>query len=187
MTGRLSGSVEVETFKAVARPALLVELHFVAETMFLWSGVGTLTWNGSAWLGVGTLGRVGSIEETLDVRAVGSRFELSGVPSDLLTHVMTEPLQNRPVLLWLAFFDENWIVVPDPVLLFRGRMDTVEIRDGGPTATVTLFAENRLRDLERARVRRYTDADQQAEYPGDLGLAFVPSLQDRAIPWGGKA
>ncbi|CAK0773283.1 hypothetical protein WCLP8_40003 [uncultured Gammaproteobacteria bacterium] len=85
MTGRLSGSVEAETFKAVARPAILVELHFAAETMFLWSGVGTLIWNGCTWLGVGTLGRVGSIEETLDVRAVGARFELSGERHRLLS------------------------------------------------------------------------------------------------------
>ena len=152
MTGRLSGAAEAETFKTVARPVLLVELGFTSGTSRVWSGLGTLSWNGLDWLGVGTLGQVSSVEETLEVRAAGASFELSGVPADLLIHVMTEPLQSRPVKLWLGFMDENWAVIPDPVLIFRGLMDTVEIRDGGPTATITLLAENRLRDLERLRV-----------------------------------
>ncbi len=187
MTGRLSGAAEAETFKTVARPVLLVELGFASGTSRVWSGLGTLSWSGQDWLGVGTLGQVSSVEETLEVRAAGASFGLSGVPADLLTHVMTEPLQSRPVKLWLGFMDENWAVVPDPVLIFRGLMDTVEIRDGGPTATITLLAENRLRDLERLRVRNYTDADQQADYPGDRGFEFVPALQTMTIPWGGTA
>ena len=36
-------------------------------------------------------------------------------------------------------------------------------------------------DLERAEVRRYTDADQQAEYPGDRFFEFVPALQEAEI------
>ena len=33
----------------------------------------------------------------------------------------------------------------------------------------------------------YTDADQQADYPGDRGFEFVPALQTMSIPWGGNA
>ena len=36
-------------------------------------------------------------------------------------------------------------------------------------------------DLERAEVRRYTDADQQAEYPGDRFFEFVAALQEAEI------
>ena len=56
-----------------------------------------------------------------------------------------------------------------------------------PPPPITLLAENRLRDLERLRARNYTDADQQAEYPGDRGFEFVPALQTMSIPWGGNA
>ena len=63
-------------------------------------------------------------------------------------------------------------------------MDTVEIVDGGSTATITMMVENRLRDLDRARTRRYTDADQQSRYPNDRGLEYVPALQEIDIPWG---
>jgi len=32
--------------------------------------------------------------------------------------------------------------------------------------------------------RRYTDADQQSRFPGDKGLEYVPSMQDKQIVWG---
>lgn len=184
MANRLSGAAQAEPFQDVVRPALLVELQFVTETVRVWSGVGPLAWDGQTWAGVGLLGRVSAVEETLELRAAGASFQLSGVPADLIHHVVAEPIQRRQVRLWLAFFDADWQLVPEPVLLFSGRMDTVEIQDGGPTATITLYAESRLRDLERARLRRYTDADQQAEYPGDLSLAYVAPLQELSILWG---
>jgi hypothetical protein len=46
---------------------------------------------------------------------------------------------------------------------------------------VTLSCESRLVDLERAEVRRYTDADQQGEHPGDRFFEFVPALQEAEI------
>ena len=44
--------------------------------------------------------------------------------------------------------------------------------------------ENKLIDLKRSKVRRYTSEDQEQEYPSDLGLDFVPSLQDMELIWG---
>jgi hypothetical protein len=83
---------------------------------------------------------------------------------------------------------EDWGgFIEAPVLLFDGRMDMVEVTDGGRIATIALAAENRLRDLERPRLRRYTSQDQQSEYPGDLGFDFVPELQELEIRWGAPA
>jgi hypothetical protein len=98
--------------------------------------------------------------------------------------VVSEPIQGQRAQLWLGFLDENFALITDPVLIFDGRMDTLEITDGGPTAVISLAVENRLRDLERPRLRRYTDADQQSRYPGDRGLEYVPSVQNLDIPWG---
>ena len=64
--------------------------------------------------------------------------------------------------------------------LWAGLMDTMEVVDG-PEPRVALSCESRLVDLERAEVRRYTDADQQAEYPGDRFFEFVPALQEAEI------
>jgi hypothetical protein len=59
-------------------------------------------------------------------------------------------------------------------------MDTMEVVDG-PEPRIVLTCESRLVDLERAEVRRYTDPDQQAEYPGNRFFEYVPALQDAEI------
>ena len=63
-------------------------------------------------------------------------------------------------------------------------MDVMTIEDAGDTANISLSAESRLIDLERARVRRYTNNDQQNQFAGDTSLRFVADLQDKEIAWG---
>lgn len=59
-------------------------------------------------------------------------------------------------------------------------MDTMEVVDDAEPR-VSLACESRLVDLERAEVRRYTNADQQAEYAGDRFSTFIPTLQEAQI------
>ena len=63
----------------------------------------------------------------------------------------------------------------------------MNIQDGADTATIELKVENKLVDLERARVARFTSGYQKSVYPNDKGLDFVESLQDREIFWGRNA
>jgi hypothetical protein len=83
----------------------------------------------------------------------------------------------RPVRLWVALLDEGGAFAADPFPLWAGLTDTMEVVDG-PEPRVSLTCGSRLVDLERAEVRRYTDADPQAEYPGDRFFEFVPALMD---------
>lgn len=187
MTIRLNELSAAETVKPVTRPILLAFLDFSSGTKRLWSGIGNLSWDDNTWQGTGHLGRVSTIEETMELRAAGMSMQLSGVNTADLTQVIAEPIQGRRATVYLGFLDSNFQLVADPTIIFDGRMDTVEIVDGGPTATITMMVENRLRDLDRARVRNYTDADQQARFPGDKGLEYVPALQEIDIPWGQAA
>jgi hypothetical protein len=63
-------------------------------------------------------------------------------------------------------------------------MDQMNIEESADTATIEVTVENKLVDLERARVARYTSGYQKSIYPNDLGLDFVESLQDKQLPWG---
>jgi hypothetical protein len=74
-------------------------------------------------------------------------------------------------------------IIADPVGPWTFRMDTMG-GSIGQEAYVTLTAERRLADWDRRRARRYNDADQQSEYPGDVGMQYVESLQDKEIVWG---
>ncbi|OSQ30829.1 hypothetical protein THS27_26450, partial [Thalassospira sp. MCCC 1A01428] len=75
-------------------------------------------------------------------------------------------------------------LVGAPLQVFSGKTDVPVVTDDANSCVIGLTAENALVDLERARVRRYTDQDQRAEYSGDLGFEFVPRLQEMEISWG---
>ena len=67
---------------------------------------------------------------------------------------------------------------------FSGYMDQMNIQENPDTSTIELTVENKLIDLERPRVARYTSAYQKSVYPGDLGMDFIEDLQDKEIIWG---
>ena len=182
---RLDETLSAETEKQVVRPIILAEFDFGETVDRAWSGIGQLSWDSKIWYGAGNLGKVSTVEETTELKATGASFQLSGIPADLITKVSTAKIQGHKARMYLGFINEDFTtLIADPFLIFDGRMDTAEIADGGDTATITLTAESRLRDLERVRTRRYTDADQQSRFPGDKGLEYVPSLQDKQIVWG---
>ena len=47
-----------------------------------------------------------------------------------------------------------------------------------------MTVENKLIDLERVRVARFTSGYQKSVYPNDLGLDFIEDLQDKRVSWG---
>ena len=63
-------------------------------------------------------------------------------------------------------------------------MDQMNIQEDSQTSTIEVRVENKLIDLERARVARYTSGYQKSIYAGDLGLDFIEDLQDKTVSWG---
>ena len=59
-------------------PVHLFMLVFRSSVQYVWSGSGTLTWNGHDFLGVGSLGAVGDVKESSEVRADGTSVTLGG-------------------------------------------------------------------------------------------------------------
>jgi hypothetical protein len=75
-------------------------------------------------------------------------------------------------------------LIPDPVIAWAGRTDQPTIEMDGSTATISVNCEHRFVEMNVAVDRRYTNEDQQLDYPGDRGLEFVNSIQDVRIFWG---
>ncbi len=180
-TPRLSNQAAAAATAPVATPVVLVELEFSTAPLRLWSGLGPLNWAGKTFEGAGTIGAVSDVEETVELRAVRLTLALSPVPQEVIDIALAErSYRLRPVLLWGALLDAQGAFVADPFPLWAGLMDTMEVTDGAEPS-VSLSCESRLVDLERAEVRRYTDADQQAQYPGDRFFEYVPALQEAEI------
>lgn len=183
MSRTLSAAVLAATQAANVPLILLVELVFDSGSVRVTNAAYTFSWNGFSWIGLGRLGSIDAVEEAAGVQANAVGLRLSGVPVDMVSIAVGEHYQGRACRIYAAPLSASFEVLGSPVKIFEGRMDTMAV-DIGSTATITLTAESRLADLERARVRRYNDADQQAEYPGDLGLRFAEEMVEKQVRWG---
>jgi hypothetical protein len=180
-TPRLTRQAAAAATAPVVAPVVLCELDFASGPFRVWTGIGPLSWAGRVFEGIGDLGAMSEVEETVELRAVRLTLTLSPVPQEVIDIALAErSFRLRPARLWMTLLGTDGAFVADPFPLWAGLMDTMEVVDG-PEPRIALTCESRLVDLERAEVRRYTDADQQAEYPGDRFFEYVPALQDAEI------
>ena len=185
MTRTVTTAVNNEFTATELSPFFAVELAFDEGTVRLWTGYGTIQVDGNDFLSGGDILGVSGITETADVAANGITITLSGLDASLVASALTEDYQGRACNLYVGVLSDAGAVIADPIKVFAGRMDLMSVEDNGATADITITAENRLIDLERSRVRRYTSEDQKLDFTDDRGLDFVAELQDKEVIWGG--
>ena len=183
MSRDLTTAVQNQLAASELEPFFAIKLAFDSGDVRIWTGYTDITVASETYIGGGQLLSISPIEETVEIAAKGVQFGLNGIDSSLVSVALTENYQGRSAKVYLGVLSSG-SVVSDPYLLFDGRMDVMRIEDNGETASIGLAAESRLIDLERPRVRRYTNSDQQDQFPGDTSLRFVADLQDKEIAWG---
>lgn len=208
MSRTLSTAVQDALNDEVVYPFFAVELVFdTPNTLRLWTGYGTLIYEGEEWYGTGNMLGVSSVEETMQMAATGVSLTLSGVPSEVVSLALQEPYQGRVCNIYFGMFaygalqqeSEAYILMQDGskiglelretgvTEIFTGYMDQMNISEAPDTSTIQLSVESKLIDLERQRVARYTSEYQKSLYPLDRGLEFVESIQDLKLTWGRSA
>ena len=175
----------------------------------LWTGYGQLVYEGNTYYGTGIMLDVSSVEETTQIAARGASITLSGVPSEVISLALTEQYQGRECKIFFGMFtagelldqsststSKNYILQQDGgriqlqdaltslTEVFIGYMDQMSIDEGPDASTIQLAVENKLIDLERPRVGRFTSEHQKSIYPDDKGFDFVESMQDLQLTWG---
>lgn len=165
----------------VLKPFFAVELLFDGNnTLRLWTGYGELDFQGNLWYGVGEILNIESVEESTEISAKGATVSLSGIPTEVISLALNEPYQGRKARIYFGTFNNSVSLTE----IFSGYMDQMNIEEGPETCNIILTVENKLVDLERPRVARYTSAYQKSLYEGDRGFDFVEDLQDKKLVWG---
>jgi hypothetical protein len=209
----MSRDLSANTIEAInedtVHPFFAVELMFDGDNVLrMWTGQGTLVLaDGTEWAGAGTLLNISTVEETSELAVKGATITLTGIPSEVISLALSQPYQGRVCNIYFGTFttgnilqeNSDYILLQDGSKIevqstskglnsiFSGYMDQMNIAEDADTSTIELLVENKLIDLERARVARFTSGYQKSIYPGDLGLDFVEDLQDRNISWGRKS
>lgn len=163
-------------------PVVLLDLTLSGGVVaHVWSGVGTISYNGNSYIGVGSLGQVGDIKEGIEVRADGTSISLSGIDPNLLGECLADIQLGAPATISLGIVSNGQITASYPICV--GTVDKPNIPVSPTTMTITLAIENRMINLQRPTMRRYTSADQQYYYPTDIGFNWVEVLADIALIW----
>jgi hypothetical protein len=195
MPRSLSSAVLAAIAASAVSPAMFVSIAFANETLYMWSGVGTIAPAGppsnplatfpygQTWTGMGWLGKVSSVPQTSKIQAQNITLSLSGIPSQLMVEASQQVRMNGVATVWIGFCDSNGNLLKDPVQVFLGGLDVPTLTDNGDTCTIEITCENPLLTLNLAPNRQFDDADQQIYFPGDLGLSFVDALIELQLLW----
>lgn len=165
----------------VYRPLALVEMGFDSGTVRAHSGVGDFVWDGKVFKGVSWLGKIGDWSESESLQAHGVELELSGIEASVVATSLGEHYRGRPLLIWIAYLDEDMQVIGEPVGPWRWRMSTLDGEFSGEKGVLVLRAGSRMALWEKDNVSRYTDADQRAEWPNDHFFEFVSAASEKEI------
>lgn len=142
-------------------------------------------WNGSTYSAGGDLLGFDGLEEASDIAVSSVTVSLSGADKSIISTFLSNYYFNRRLTIHLAIFDDNDELIPDPVLLFEGRMSRPQVDEDPeqPTCVISVEASNQFSDFERKPGRHTSSNEQRAFFPDDLGFEYATE-KDRTLTWG---
>ncbi len=133
----------------------------------------------------GTIESIDSIDDGTGDEAPQISLTLNPSRDAAVAQLAAAEMQGAQVQCWLGVVQAaTGIVVPDPLLLFDGKLDVATIKWGSRKRTVDydIVSEfDRFFDLEEGI--RLSDSHHRDIWPGEQGLAFVTGVSE-TIPWG---
>lgn len=196
MRGMTSAQIAALTAGVVNR-VLAIEMEFDSGTSRIVTAPYDIEIEGNTFVG-GLLASISNIEEVSEMQASTMTGELSGIPSDAIAVALSEEFQGRRVTVWFVPMDQDnsqiafdsdyvgdtqqaWDPIA-PFILFRGLIDQMEIELGDTAKVVARFI-NRLASWEQPRIQRYSDEEQQQQYPGDLFFQYAAAMENKEVTW----
>lgn len=163
------------------------KLEFPSGTVYLHNSLGSYTWGGHDWLGVGDLGSISQVEEGLDVSPYAITLTLSGLDATISGAALTEDYYLHGVTVYLGVLDTDDVLIDTPTQIWAGFMDQMNMTvgaDGGDA--IQLVAESELSRFNKSLNLMYTNTAQQERSTGDLFFNFLHKIEGAKINWGSR-
>lgn len=179
----LSPAIQRALKARVIRPAPMIEIDHPDHYIRAWMGIGTISWGGYQWLGVGTFGGVEGVQSSSDLQIVEHAYTLVDVDPANAAFVQT-PIRGRRAITWLGLLGESGALIADPIKIAETTLDVTlaRVEDSG-SFTVTLRGHSALWQLEQPLGIALTSSEQKKRYPGDTGFDFIPTLVNKRLSW----
>lgn len=187
MSRGFSASINAALQSNNVRLVTFAELDFASGTLYVHDGLGTYTWGGNDWLGVGDFGGISSVEEGSEVSPYSLNLTLSGLDAGLVSTALTENYFMRDVNVYLGLLDEDDSLIDTPTKIWAGFMDVMSVTAGASGGdSITLTAESELGRFDRSANLRYTDTMLRKRDSNDKFFEFLKDIEGVKISWGKK-
>ena len=163
---------------------LACEAQFDTETLRVWNGRNDTTIDSNTYTGASGLLSISNVEESSEIKSSQITVSLNGMDKTVLDLALSENYQNRKIKVLLGYLDGGTDEVGTTMVIFSGRMTSMAIEDSPDGAKISVEAENRLIDLSRPPMFRYSKESQEFLHTGDDCFNQVNNIADKEIFWG---
>ncbi len=161
----------------------LVKFEFDTP-VYVHSGIGTITYDGNDYIGVGAFGGFSVARESEALGPSSITFTLDGVDADHITEGLDAGNLYDRVTLYEGYRQDDGTLFADPWVVWAGWYEYASISLDAESS-VQITAQHDLSVLAEKDGGRLSDEDQQARYTGDVGLEFAATISSLKLLWGG--
>jgi len=177
---------------SISKLVPIIEAHFddtasPPDTIYANLSGHDLIWDTQTYIGAGRLLEIGTVEETSEVQAYSLALMIGSTNSlldDDMANALDVDYRGKPVIVKLAALDDDNQIIADPVVMFAGRMESMEIDFTG-SGSITINCVAGLSDWATPHGGRYNHSYQVGNVDStDLGFEYIAQLKDLELVWG---
>lgn len=164
----------------------LVEMYFDSGTLMLCLGSWDYVGLSGTYIHTGPLAYIRPAAESASSQQ-GIEVGLSGLDVAAMAIATSEPYRGRLLRLLKGYIDaDTHLAVGQPALFAVYRMTNMTPTEMNNTASISVTAEHYEIELSRPAPTRWSDADQQRRFPGDLGCQYAAATSEKTVIWPSK-
>lgn len=178
--------------RGVTGCTVLCEMDFRTNPQRWWVGYGDLPIGGVVYKGTGDVIKISEMSLTYGMSAGFVRFSIPQASPEMIARCdnQASEVNSRPCRMYYQLFSVDEAeghhrgrLIGSPISVFTGLMRDMRSTSTSTGRSIELEAYGRMSRQSKPPFGRWTDADQRRRYPGDTGLALLPTLRDKAITW----
>ena len=185
MPRAMTAGMKTELAKGQFHQIRLIDLVF-STPIYITDHNVDITWNSNSYEAGGHLIDFDAMKEAADVRLGRTRLRLSSVEQVYLALFLTNTYIDVRVLFRLALLDSAGDIIPDPSLIYEGRIEGWGLNETDKKSVLPVDLANHWSNFDKTSGRRTNTASQQQLFTGDLGMELAAETV-KELPWGRAA
>jgi hypothetical protein len=142
-----------------------------------------IVYDGNTYLASSLFLKVSEVTESSQVDVANITIDFSGADQTIISLFLSNSYMEKEAEVYKGFLDANQVVIADPFLLFKGRIESFNIDETETSSDAQIVVASHWSDFDKVEGRKTNTNSQQVHFAGDLGFEFASqTVQD--IKWG---